>query len=88
LAQKRRFWTAYSCHWQRLVPSALSDFGYGGLRFDVRRRTFITRAAHIASEGGGNLCDVRRLAGHASLQTTQRYAEENQAVEWKFIKLL
>jgi len=37
---------------------------------------------------GGNLCDVQRLAGHASLQTMQRYAEENQAVEWKFIKLL
>jgi integrase/recombinase XerD len=52
------------------------------------RRTFITRAAQIVSEVGGNFCDVQRSAGHASLQTMQRYAEENQAVEWKLIQLL
>jgi integrase/recombinase XerD len=71
--------------WFRRLYQTLGMEGYASMS---GRRTFITRAAQIASEGGGNLCDVQRLAGYASLQTTQRYAEENQAVEWKLIKLL
>ncbi len=52
------------------------------------RRTFITRAAQKVAEVSGNLCDVQRLAGHASLQMTQHYAEDNQDVEWKLVRLL
>jgi integrase len=71
--------------WFRRLYQTWGMEGYSSIS---GRRTFITRAAQIASEVGGKLCDVQRLAGHASLQTTQRYAEENRAVEWKFIKLL
>jgi len=37
------------------------------------RRTFITRVARKVSEVGGSMRDVQPLAGHASMQTTQRY---------------
>lgn len=41
------------------------------------RRTFITNAARRISTVGGSLRDVQCLAGHSSLQTTQRYIDMN-----------
>lgn len=39
------------------------------------RRSFITRSARLAEAVGGSLVDVRDLAGHASINTTQRYVD-------------
>jgi integrase/recombinase XerD len=41
------------------------------------RRTFITRAAPDIIRHGGSLRDVQQMAGHSSLNTTQRYIEGN-----------
>jgi len=52
------------------------------------RRTFVTRLAKKAVEAGGSLRDVQQLAGHASLQTTQRYIEGNSDAKKRMIDLL
>jgi len=52
------------------------------------RRTFVTKLAKKAVEAGGSLRDVQQLAGHASLQTTQRYIEGNSDAKKRMIDLL
>ena len=52
------------------------------------RRTFVTRAAHKIVEAGGSLRDVQQLAGHASLQTTQRYIEGNSEAKRRVVTLI
>jgi site-specific recombinase XerD len=51
-------------------------------------RTFITRAARKVSEVGGSVRDVQQLAGHASLQTTQRYIEGDTDAKRKLVQLI
>lgn len=41
------------------------------------RRTFITRAARNLDGTGTSLYDVQRMAGHTSLETTQKYIVSN-----------
>ena len=52
------------------------------------RRTFITRAAKKVVEAGGSLRDVQQLAGHSSLQTTQRYIEGDSEAKRKLVDLI
>lgn len=51
------------------------NLGFVGCSSHSGRRTFITNAARKISTVGGSLRDVQFLAGHSSLQTTQRYIE-------------
>ena len=52
-----------------------SDLGLIGCSSHSGRRTFITNAAKKITTVGGTLRDVQYLAGHSSLQTTERYIE-------------
>ncbi len=66
---------------------------YKGLNMDgcsshSGRRTFITQAAKMISQAGGSINDVRQLAGHSSLATTQRYIEYNTEAHKKIIEMI
>ena len=52
------------------------------------RRTFITQATKMISQVGGSINDVRQLAGHSSLATTQRYIEYNTEAHKKIIEMI
>lgn len=52
------------------------------------RRTFITEVARKISTVGGSLRDVQYLAGHSSLQTTQRYIEGSSNSRSEVIRLI
>ena len=52
------------------------------------RRTFITRAARVVHKAGGSLRDVQILAGHRSIQTTQRYIEGDSDAQRRLVALI
>lgn len=62
--------------------------GMTGCSSHSGRRTFITRAARKVSDVGGSLRDVQQLAGHASLQTTQRYIDGDSDAKRKLVHLV
>ena len=59
--------------------------GFEGCSSHSGRRTFITTAAKFIGQTGGTLNDVKILAGHSSLSTTQRYIEYNTDAQKRII---
>ncbi len=64
------------------------DIGFSGCSSHSGRRTFITNAAKNIGFVGGTLNDVRMLAGHSSLTTTQRYIAYDTEAQKKIVELV
>jgi integrase/recombinase XerD len=62
--------------------------GLNGCSSHSGRRTFITRAARLVHKAGGSLRDVQLLAGHRSIQTTQRYIDGDTDVQRKLVAMI
>ena len=67
---------------------AYAYLGLDGCSSHSGRRTFITRAARLVHEAGGSLRDVQLLAGHRSIQTTQRYIDGDTDAQRKLVSLI
>jgi integrase len=62
--------------------------GLTGCSSHSGRRTFITRAARLVHMAGGSLRDVQLLAGHRSIQTTQRYIDGDTDAQRKLVSMI
>jgi integrase len=62
--------------------------GLDGCSSHSGRRTFITRAARLVHKAGGSLRDVQLLAGHRSIQTTQRYIDGDSDAQRRLISFI
>src|SRR5207248_8918968 len=67
---------------------AFRNIGLQGCSSHSGRRTFITRAARIVHKAGGSLRDVQLLAGHRSIQTTQRYIDGDSDAQRKLVAMI
>jgi integrase len=67
---------------------AFKNIGLKGCSSHSGRRTFVTRAARAAHRAGGSLRDVQLLAGHRSIQTTQRYIDGDTNVQRKLVGMV
>jgi integrase/recombinase XerD len=64
------------------------ELGFDGCSSHSGRRTFITQAARLTHKAGGSLRDVQLLAGHRSIETTQRYIDGDTDAQRKLVALL
>jgi integrase len=64
-----------------------ADLGFAGASSHSGRRTFVTKCAKNIIAAAGSLRDVQELAGHASLQTTQRYIEGDTDAKRRVVDL-
>ncbi len=67
---------------------AFKNIGLIGCSSHSGRRTFVTRAARAAHAAGGSLRDVQLLAGHRSIQTTQRYIDGDTDAQRKLVGMI
>jgi integrase len=67
---------------------AFKNIGLIGCSSHSGRRTFITRAARLVHKAGGSLRDVQLLAGHRSIQTTQRYIDGDSDAQRKLVAMI
>jgi integrase len=67
---------------------AYRAIGLDGCSSHSGRRTFITRAARVVHKTGGSLRDVQLLAGHRSIETTQRYIDGDSDAQRKLVSLI
>jgi integrase len=67
---------------------AFRTIGLRGCSSHSGRRTFVTRAARLVHKAGGSLRDVQLLAGHRSIQTTQRYIDGDSDAQRKLVALI
>ena len=67
---------------------AYEKLGLSGCSSHSGRRTFITRAARLVHKAGGSLRDVQLLAGHRSIQTTQRYIDGDSDAQRKLVSMI
>jgi integrase len=67
---------------------AYRAIGLTGCSSHSGRRTFITRAARLVHKAGGSLRDVQILAGHRSIQTTQRYIDGDTDAQRRLVALI
>lgn len=64
------------------------ELGYAGCSSHSGRRTFITAAARQLARTGGSLRDVQLLAGHRSIETTQRYIDGDTKIQRRRVALI
>ena len=62
--------------------------GFEGCSSHSGRRTFITSAARNIHRTGCSLRDVQLLAGHASIETTERYIEGDSVGQRRLVGLI
>jgi integrase len=62
--------------------------GLGGCSSHSGRRTFITKSARLVHRAGGSIRDVQMLAGHRSIEVTQRYIDGDTAAQRKLVSLI
>ena len=67
---------------------AYQTIGLDGCSSHSGRRTFVTRAARLVHQAGGSLRDVQLLAGHRSIQTTQRYIDGDSDAQRKLVSMI
>ena len=65
-----------------------ADLGLIGCSSHSGRRTFITNAAKKITTVGGSLRDVQYLAGHSSLQTTERYIDYSETARRSIVDVI
>jgi integrase len=68
--------------------NAYRQLGLKGCSSHSGRRTFITKAARLVHKAGGSLRDVQLLAGHRSIQTTQRYIDGDTDSQRRLVGLI
>ena len=68
--------------------SLFIELGIDGCSSHSGRRSFITTAARNVHRAGCSLRDVQLLAGHRSIETTQRYIDGHTDGQRKLVSLL
>jgi integrase len=64
------------------------ELGFEGCSSHSGRRTFITAAARNIHRSGCSLRDVQLLAGHRSIETTERYIDGDTRGQRRLVTLL